>query len=996
MKVSICNFRCFTKPVIYNFQDGKVSLLKGFSGAGKSTILEAVRWCLFGSLRNIYPSGFTPTTTNKTYVILEIKNLNIQRSQAPEQLKLEVNGQTLIQDAAQAYIDKFFGNKNVWLASSFIRQNEKCPLITASNAERMTLLNEILFGSDTASEYENPDYYSDKIDEEIEKTSKEITGQTAIFNLSYSKYVGGLNTYVNKFGFTDMNSQQIKQYFENIQNVKSNISKLNNEIILTTTLENRRDFLQNKINDFQNPQELYTSDSFINDLSLKIENMKKELNLNISDKSKYLTLTKELEGQQKLIKFSDSVDLNILDTKIKTYKSEINQNKILLRNLQSYESQLSNLQYQYNSLLKEQEQNNCNLNNYEIHDINLLKNVLENKILENQINELQNKIDLLDCSQESNFYDFPDLNKSLKLHIESLILEIKYGNELCNKYSVDKETAQEYVQQIQQIIEFSKIQKVHLNNQRLYKETQTNIENLRKSIIPNDLNESDILSQIENVKRRMGNPLKCPCCDKILEFKNNMLIIPEVEIIDFKTGQKELEILNQKLQVFQKNKLTEQSIINLETRLSLIEPFDEQICSSTIYDDAQISRCITLVNDFNRVNYENLKKYNLNILEKQIVYINNLEQYNRYVNELNQLKIKVKTIDVECQLSIDQLRFSINNIPLLLQKKLQISQSIENIQNSINSITLSINNQSSIVIQNNITNLEKELTTLENQYREAEFQRNVEINIQRIQEQLQYLNIQVIENKITELTLQIEINTNELTAKRKNLELYKEYTSLITEMNKIIISKSSNDCRQELDRYNLELQNLEEMYKSALEYDTLNTLRKELEGIHSKITQLTLKQGSLNTLKNIITEVTNSTLQNLVDNINNTTNSILEELFETNIVVELKLYKELKVKQKVKPCVNIAVYYNGNTYDNVSVLSGGEVSRLSLAMTLALAIIHTSPVVFLDECLGSLDMNLREDCVEIIKKYLTENVSKTVINIEHSAIEGIYDDTINV
>ena len=51
-------------------------------------------------------------------------------------------------------------------------------------------------------------------------------------------------------------------------------------------------------------------------------------------------------------------------------------------------------------------------------------------------------------------------------------------------------------------------------------------------------------------------------------------------------------------------------------------------------------------------------------------------------------------------------------------------------------------------------------------------------------------------------------------------------------------------------------------------------------------------------------------------------------------------------------------------------------------MTLALAVIHTSPIVFPDECMSALDTDLRETCLETIKKFLIEQGNKTAINIE--------------
>jgi DNA repair exonuclease SbcCD ATPase subunit len=57
MRICISNFRCFKDETVYEFENGKLTLLKGPSGAGKSTIFEALRWCLYGNLRNIQPGS---------------------------------------------------------------------------------------------------------------------------------------------------------------------------------------------------------------------------------------------------------------------------------------------------------------------------------------------------------------------------------------------------------------------------------------------------------------------------------------------------------------------------------------------------------------------------------------------------------------------------------------------------------------------------------------------------------------------------------------------------------------------------------------------------------------------------------------------------------------------------------------------------------------------------------------------------------------------------
>jgi DNA repair exonuclease SbcCD ATPase subunit len=154
MKVQISNFRCF-KQKVFEFPESKLILLKGGSGIGKSTTLEAIRWCLFGNLRNIYPSGGNSTSSNPTVVFVDFEYLKIYRSQPPENLRLWAKKDSqsenfdiyLENESAQKYIDGIFGSKEIWYSSSYIPQGERCPLMTQSNVDKMNLLCDILFGN---------------------------------------------------------------------------------------------------------------------------------------------------------------------------------------------------------------------------------------------------------------------------------------------------------------------------------------------------------------------------------------------------------------------------------------------------------------------------------------------------------------------------------------------------------------------------------------------------------------------------------------------------------------------------------------------------------------------------------------------------------------------------------------------------------------------------------------------------------------------------------
>ena len=90
----------------------------------------------------------------------------------------------------------------------------------------------------------------------------------------------------------------------------------------------------------------------------------------------------------------------------------------------------------------------------------------------------------------------------------------------------------------------------------------------------------------------------------------------------------------------------------------------------------------------------------------------------------------------------------------------------------------------------------------------------------------------------------------------------------------------------------------------------------------------------------------------------------------------------------MKPTVNIKIHYRGINYSKINELSGGEIDRISLVITLALNKMSSIPVILLDEVLSSLDMNAKESCLSIVKSYSN---MKTILTIDHEGVEGYYD-----
>ena len=73
-------------------------------------------------------------------------------------------------------------------------------------------------------------------------------------------------------------------------------------------------------------------------------------------------------------------------------------------------------------------------------------------------------------------------------------------------------------------------------------------------------------------------------------------------------------------------------------------------------------------------------------------------------------------------------------------------------------------------------------------------------------------------------------------------------------------------------------------------------------------------------------------------------------------------------------------------------LSGGERDRISLAITLALAKLNSCPLLLLDECMASLDANLKEASLKCLRHTLCG--TKTIVVINHEGTEGHYDNVV--
>ena len=186
-----------------------------------------------------------------------------------------------------------------------------------------------------------------------------------------------------------------------------------------------------------------------------------------------------------------------------------------------------------------------------------------------------------------------------------------------------------------------------------------------------------------------------------------------------------------------------------------------------------------------------------------------------------------------------------------------------------------------------------------------------------------------------------------------------------------------------------------EHYKLSIEYcknyDVWAKLKKNNEELLRREEDLRKRYASACTFKEKILEAESIAITNMITTINTHAQFYMDYFFqEVPISVRLVAFKE--TKESSKPQINLEIDYKGIEHD-LTMLSGGELSRVILAFTLALAEIHHTPFVLLDESTSSLDQELTGSVVDGLK----ENFSnKLVLVIAHQVIQGVFDNVVRL
>ncbi len=148
MKLILKNFRCH-KNKTFNIPDSGLTLLSGVSGAGKSTIFNAIIYALYGSVKSPYYHG-----QKSCSVTLTIKDLQITRKSGPKSLSVIYKEVEYVDAAAQDVIRANIGcGQKEFMASSYVVQSLGNSVASMTPADQAKFIEILAFPDNSHSEW---------------------------------------------------------------------------------------------------------------------------------------------------------------------------------------------------------------------------------------------------------------------------------------------------------------------------------------------------------------------------------------------------------------------------------------------------------------------------------------------------------------------------------------------------------------------------------------------------------------------------------------------------------------------------------------------------------------------------------------------------------------------------------------------------------------------------------------------------------------------------
>lgn len=581
MLLELTNFKCFKKKT-FTFPDTGLILLFGNSGKGKTSVLEAIYFSLFGGNKNIKTLGSKSAKTRLVY-----HDLEIIRTTNPKRLTLFYQNKEYDDEIAQKIIDEHFGNSSQFLLTNYITQKDIYSFLNLSSTNKMEFLEQLVC--------------DDKIKNLKEKLKLKIKeNKDQLISISSSSKL-----IEDEFKKKTKIEKTLLIKDELIVNIKLEITSIQSELTVLYKLKTKleKDYSIFQINSFKKTEldslvlELKTlicipfddDISELKDVYKFLKNQEKYL-LYKQEEKKYDELLKEEEEtkKKKLKEILNKLNSFTLDCSIDEYKSLLK-----LKN----EPLLSFIQTDIPDEIKKLEKR--------LYDVNQSKQDKVCPHCNKKFRIINDKLIKTDDIKE-----LPTNEKEMKKKIKDLTLELEKIQSNNNAYNLQVENRKklnpeiDYEKEITKLTEYTDLKKEYdrIKNQPLSDTLRKIKNNLKEIKIEEEIDTDYTINDLQSIQEDITNKEK-------IKQKNEMIV-------------KQQDVLKKKIQnitIIDLKEVTKSEIILLENQINDSE-------------NKKIQK------------EEKLKEYLLNN-EKYKLYSEYKEwedKYNNIIKEENKLQVDLK------------------------------------------------------------------------------------------------------------------------------------------------------------------------------------------------------------------------------------------------------------------------------------------------------------------------------------------------------------------
>ena len=440
MKIQLHNFKCWKDKSI-DFQQEGIILLSGKSGAGKTSILDAIIFALFGIGNKLIMNG-----KSSCKVVFEFDDLKIIRTKRPNRL---VVNETYEDAAGQVLIDKKFSTN--FHLTGYIKQNSYKSFLLLSPLEKLLYLEKFAFQDLPLLEYKK------KTKELIKSREKDYVSVTSKLEMTNNYLLETSEPELITFPIKCKNQEKaaknhtikIKNNQKKLSHTEKGIDIFKDKIAATIQLENN---LNSKKTEQQRIMSRLDELNTYKTVDIKqkkesLANLKHDLNLYLSAKKDRIEYDSYLKSSEEYTNYynkeKETLETRLAKLQKNLWKEETNE--------ETQENIKIHTEF-IDGLIKMESNNDR---------ISKLQEKINSNKYKKELQETQKKLqDVEDKIDSKNVYECPNCEQSLKFVDDTLVC--------CDRVEKSSETSVSKLEKKQKKYK-ERIQKLERRNQEYQK-----------------------------------------------------------------------------------------------------------------------------------------------------------------------------------------------------------------------------------------------------------------------------------------------------------------------------------------------------------------------------------------------------------------------------------------------------------------------------------------------------------------------------------------------